>query len=100
MKDLDSNPISSTDIVMERDSEAFFAFIVDCFAGFALSASFEGDVQIYAKAEIGDLFTNISSGSLDLSPYAGELKTIYFRVNVDADADKALYVLQIQSAIA
>lgn len=83
MNFLDLNDVAedSTAISMPANSERLFSAKVPCVAGYFLSASVDNaDVDIYAKANAGDSWTDIQATPFDLGPYDPQNRIFYFRI--------------------
>lgn len=76
-----------------------FQLDVECFDGFQLTASFDTtddpNVRFWAKASPGDPFQNIHTTPLDLSPYDGTTRTIYFECRAGNSAIKQNSVISL-----
>jgi hypothetical protein len=64
-----------------------FHYPIQCKTGYEIAAVPDDDVSIFAKANPGDAYQNISISPLDLGSYAPNVQTIYFKIAIDAGAD-------------
>jgi hypothetical protein len=77
-----------------------FHFFVNCQDGFELSAAFDDgfddpNTRIWAKAAPGDAFQNLHTTPLDLSPYAGTVRTIYCECRAASNAIKQTAIVNL-----
>lgn len=72
-----------------------FSILIQCRAGYELRAVRPADITISAKAAPGDAFQNIFTNPLSLSAFAGQTRTIYFRVSADLAAVRRDDIAQI-----
>jgi hypothetical protein len=100
--DLDENPTLSTAIFVAPGTEKEFSQLVDCAAGDQLTATANNpdgsanlDVDIFARADPGDAWTDIIAGPLAIGSFAPERKQFYFKIAVDISADDTSLIPQI-----
>lgn len=73
-----------------------FQLDIECKAGYLLSAiSPDAGVEIWGKAETGDLFQNLATDPIDLTPYANTVKTFYFEARIDAGEPAETLIFQL-----
>lgn len=80
------------------ENKAFELEGVECRDGYVLAArSPDAGVVIWAKANPGDAFQNIQTTPIDLTPYAGNVRTFYFECRVDAGepAESLIYEIEV-----
>lgn len=69
-----------------------FTLEIECSSGYEISAdSDNADIRIWGKANPGDAFQNLHTTPIDLTPYAGDVRTFYFELRIDAGADDGDY---------
>lgn len=80
-----------------------FTLAVECFDGFQLSAAFittdDPAVRFWAKASPGDSFQNLHTTPLDLSPFDGQNRTIYFECRAAGGAIKQNSIVSLLVAM-
>jgi hypothetical protein len=88
--------LTSTAMSVAPGGEKLFELDIDCRADYSVTAAIDNpDVEVFAKAAPGDTFTDIVAGALDLTPYAGTRRTIFFKTAADVAADPDTDILQI-----
>lgn len=97
--DTDNNPITSTALTVAPNDEKEFSVLVDCKPGYVLTAATANpDVDVSARADPVDAWTDILAGSLDTEPFAPARKLFYFKLAVDAGADPSTEIVSITCA--
>lgn len=98
--DLDGNNISSTALLVAPGAFKEFAVEIDCVSGFQVSGiTDDPDVDIFGKAETGDSYTDIIATPLDLTPYDGQRKTMYFKIEAGSMAARITEIVQLKVAL-
>lgn len=88
--DANNNFVSNLEMRVRPGGEKEFSLPVVCQAGFTLKAETISLVSIDAKAAPGDSYSDLTANPVDLSPFAGQTKTFYFRVSVDNAAPEQI----------
>lgn len=76
-------------LVLPAGGSSEFSIPIACEGGYSLLTDTDsGNVIVSAKANLGDSYQDIhrDESPLDLTPYAGELRTFYFKIDIDAGA--------------
>lgn len=88
--DVNNNFVSNLEMRIAPGDTKEFSLPVVCQAGFTLKAESVSLVTIEAKAAPGDAYFDLTITPVDLSPFAGQTKTFYFRVSVDEIAPEQI----------
>ena len=100
--DTDDNVTESTAMSANPGDEKEFQQKIDCVDGLFLSGSLSNpdvgdplEATLYAKAEIGDGWTNILTTPIDLSSFEPQRKLFYFKLAIDVGAPDAVGLVNI-----
>jgi len=73
---------------IDRGDDGEFQELVDCAPHLFIDALTENpDVGVFAKAEIGDGWTDLLSGRLSIGAFSPERKLFYFKIDVGPSAE-------------
>ena len=101
MYDLDDNPLANGSISVESAGFADLQIKADCRAGYVLRAkSAVDDLSIEGKHAGAGAFTNLETGSIDLSPWNGSREIFDIRLTGETVTARTLRAVVLSVEIA